>query len=289
MAHGKDRREELGRFLRTRREGLVRADFELPPIGRSRMVGLRREEVAYRAGLSVTWYTWLEQGRDIAASRQVLDSIARNMRLSTAEHDYVLSLAGYAPAPADELAPAPEAPPHLQRLLDEQGEAPAFAVSPSWDIAAWNEAYEALYPNVATLAPESRNLLLVIFTDPYVRHMLPDWDTTSRHFVAEYRAEAGPLLGHPAHVALVTRLLETSAEFAATWQQHEIRRFSSRERAFHHPEVGTLLFEHHRLIPADHPDLHIVIYLPDAQTGTREKMSELLRSRRLSGRSGARP
>ena len=284
MEQADDRRRELGRFLRTRRESLVRADFELPPVGRSRLTGLRREEIAYRAGLSVTWYTWLEQGRDINPSRQVLDSIARNMRFSAAEHAYILSLAGYTPTQSADLGAAPDAPPHIQHLLDQQGHAPAFAVSPSWAIAAWNDAYEALYPGVATLPPEGRNLLLAIFTDPSVREMLPDWDTTSRRFVAEYRAEAGPLLGHPAHVALVSTLLTASSEFASAWQQHEIRRFSSRERVFRHPEVGILTFEHHRLIPADLPDLHIVVYLPDPRTDTREKMAALLSER--DGRSG---
>lgn len=279
MSEAENRRRELGGFLRARRGSLVRADFELPPVGRSRLTGLRREEIAYRAGLSVTWYTWLEQGRDIHPSRQVLDSIARNMRLSTAEHNYLLSLAGYAPVPGADLASAADAPPHIQRLLDEQNPAPAFAVSPSWDIAGWNTAYEALYPNVATLAPQDRNLLRAIFTDPSVRDLLPDWATTSRSFVAEYRAEAGPLLGHPAHVALVSRLLEASPEFADAWQQHEIRRFSSRRRVFRHREVGLLTFEHHRLIPADVPDVHVVIYLPAPETGTREKMSALLSRR----------
>ncbi|AYY13142.1 XRE family transcriptional regulator [Actinobacteria bacterium YIM 96077] len=276
MGQDTERRRELGDFLRKRRAELVRADFQLPPVGRTRVTGLRREEIAYRAGVSVTWYTWLEQGREINPSRQVLDSIARNMRLSVAEHEYVLSLAGYAPNHSTELAPV-AAPAHLQRLLDAQGDAPAFAVSPDWTIAAWNAAYEALYPNVATVAPEQRNLLWLIFTDPYVRQMLPDWEVTSRHFVAEYRAEAGPSLGHPAHVTLVGRLLDESPEFARAWEEHRIERFASRERRFHHPDVGDLLFEHHRLIPSDVPDVHVVVYVPQPDSATRTRMRTLTR------------
>ncbi|WP_166350602.1 helix-turn-helix transcriptional regulator [Phytoactinopolyspora limicola] len=274
MSQEAQRRQELGGLLRKRRAQLVRADFDLPPVGRSRTHGLRREEIAYRSGLSVTWYTWLEQGRDINPSRQVLQAITRTMRLSPAEHEYVLALAGYTPDQADDSAPA-ALPAHIQRLLDAQGHAPAFVVTPEWSIAGWNDAYEALYPTVATVEPENRNLLWLIFTDPAVRRMLPDWESTSRHFLAEYRAEAGALLGQPGHATLLTRLLSHSAEFARAWEHHEIERFASRERRFVHPDVGELVFEHHRLSPADLPDLHIVVYLPEPHTGTLEKMRTL--------------
>lgn len=274
MAQPTERRRELGGFLRKRREELIRADYDLPPVRRSRVTGLRREEIAYRAGVSVTWYTWLEQGRDINPSRQVLDSIARNMRLSAAEHDYVLSLAGYSPNQPHDVVPV-TAPPHIRRLLDAQRDSPAFAVSPDWAIAGWNRAYEVLYPNVARVDPDDRNLLWLIFTDPYVRRMLPDWEVTSRHFLAEYRAQAGPLLGHAAHVSLVTRLLDQSPEFTRAWEEHQIERFSSRERTFRHPEVGDLVFEHHRLIPSDLPDIHVVVYVPLPDNETREKLQRL--------------
>ncbi|WP_205856321.1 helix-turn-helix transcriptional regulator [Phytoactinopolyspora endophytica] len=276
MGQDADRRRELGGFLRKRREGLVRADYELPPVGRSRVTGLRREEIAYHAGVSVTWYTWLEQGKDINPSRQVLDSIARTMRLSAAEHEYTLALAGYAPSPPHDVTPV-TAPPHIRRLLEAQDTSPAFAVSPDWMIAGWNRAYEALYPNVAAVAPEERNLLWLIYTDPYVRQMLPDWETTSRHFLAEYRAEAGPSLGHSAHVALLTRLLSASPEFAAAWEEHQVERFSSRERHFRHPDVGDLAFEHHRLTPSDLPDIHVVVYVPLEGTETEQKVRRLVR------------
>jgi transcriptional regulator with XRE-family HTH domain len=275
VSHDDERRRELGGFLRKRRQQLVRADFDLPPVTRGRVTGLRREEIAYRAGVSVTWYTWLEQGRDINPSRHVLDSIARNMRLSAAEHDYVLALAGHARTQPDDVAPT-AVPAHIQRLLDAQGASPAFAVSPDWTIGGWNRAYEVLYPNVATVPPTERNLLWLIFTDPYVRRMLPDWDVTSRHFLAEYRADAGPLLGHPAHVALIARLREASSVFAPAWDEHRVERFASRERRFHHPDVGELIFEHHQLIPSDLPEIHVVVYVPQRETGTSEKLLRLL-------------
>ncbi len=184
MDSGTWRRGELGDFLRTRRGQLVRADLGLPPVGRRRTTGLRREEVAFLSGVSVTWYTWLEQGRDIQPSRQVLDAIARTLRLSPPEHAYVLSLAGYS-APPPPAEPIPQAaPPHVQRLLDALDSYPAYAIAPDWGISGWNPAYARLYPNVAAVPVSDRNLLWLVFTDPYVRDLLPDWESDSRRFLA---------------------------------------------------------------------------------------------------------
>lgn len=267
-------RRELGAFLRARRARLVRADLGLPPVGRGRTTGLRREEVAYLSGVSVTWYTWLEQAREINPSRQVLDALARTLRLSLAEHAYLLSLAGYS-APQPQAAPiADAAPAHVQRLLDALAGSPAYAVAPDWQITGWNTAYAALYPNVTTVPVEDRNLLWLVFTDPYVRDLLPDWEVTSHRFLAEFRAEAGPRLGEFSY--LVNRLLEASAAFRVGWESHGIEGFTSRERLFHHPVVGDLHLEHHRLAPCDHPELHLVIYTPVQTTDTPTRLAHLL-------------
>ncbi|WP_337059735.1 helix-turn-helix transcriptional regulator [Kineococcus sp. G2] len=254
------RRRELGALLRSRRDQLTAADVGLPAGARRRSPGLRREEVAALSGVSVTWYTWLEQGRDTHPSRQVLDALARTLRLSEAEHAYVLSLAGH-PAPRPSTA-AGTAPASVQRLLDAQAGLPAFAITSTWQIAGWNAAYAELYPGIATVADEDRNLLWLVFTDPFVRQLLPRWEEDSRRFLAEFRAEAGPRLGEPAVAALVERLRAASARFEAGWTDHDVRGFTSRERLFHHPDAGDLRFEHHQLTPADHPDLQVVIYTP---------------------------
>lgn len=278
MGSAEERRKELGTFIRARRDQLERTNFGLPPLGRGRTVGLRREEVSYLSGVSVTWYTWLEQGRDINPSRQVLDAVARTLHLTTTEHSYLLSLLGYAPVQPREVVPVALAPDHVQRLLDALDEYPAYAIAPDWGIAGWNAAYAALYPNVATASPEQRNLLWLVFTDPYVRDLLPDWAVTSRRFLAEFRAETGQRLGDPGHAYLISRLLETSSDFRAGWESHDIQGFTSRERAFHHPLVGDLFFEHHQLAPSDHPDLHVIIYTPVLTTDTPERLRELLHS-----------
>jgi len=262
-------RRELGTFLRSQRERLDRAAYGLPPAGRGRTTGLRREEVSYLSGVSVTWYTWLEQGRDIHPSRQVLDAVATALRLTDTEHDYVLSLVGLAPRPVVRADAVDTAPPHVQRFLDALDEHPAYALAPDWGIAGWNRAYERLYPGVATTAAADRNLLWLVFTDPSVRSLLDDWDDTSRRFLAEFRAEAGPRLGDRRYRDLVWRLSAASTEFRARWNEHGVGGFQSRDRVFHHPTLGRLVFEHHQVRPSDQTDVQIVVYVADAATRTR--------------------
>ncbi len=234
----------------------------LPMLARGRSTGLRREEVSALCGVSVTWYTWLEQGRAITPSRQVLDAIAQALRLTDPEHHYVLGLAGYAPPHRSDSAPVQPAPAHIQRLLDELTGRPAYALAADWTIAGWNTAYAALYPNVARVAPAERNLLWLVFTDPSVRDLLDDWDDTSRRFLAEFRAETATHPGDPAIADLVERLRAASPEFRAGWDDHPVAGFESRERIFHHPNGGRLRLEHHQLRPSDRPDLQLVIYTP---------------------------
>ena len=269
-------RTELGTFLRRRRNEVERADYDLPPVGRGRTTGLRREEIAFLSGVSVTWYTWLEQGRDINPSRQVIDAVAVNLRLAEAEHDCVLGLAGFTPPPRPVLAEPAPVPPHVQHLLDALDPAPSFALTTHWDVAAWNRAYEGLFPAVREADPTQRNLLQFIFTDAWVRSMLPDWERTSRQFLAEYRAEASGRSSGPQHVRLVSHLRAVSPEFSHAWDAHEVERFSSRRREFAHPRVGRLVFEQVNIVPQDAPDLHVVSYLPLDEEGTPDAARRLL-------------
>jgi transcriptional regulator with XRE-family HTH domain len=284
MDEDEKRRGELANFLRARRGQLTRADLGLPPAVRRRTTGLRREEVSLLSGVSVTWYTWLEQGRDINPSRQVLDAVARTLRLSAVEHAYMLSLAGYS-AQATATSPVVEpVPAHVQRLLDAMEGYPAYAIAPDWTINGWNAPYVALYPNISTVPMGDRNLLWLMFTDPYVRTLLPDWEVTSHRFLAEFRAEVGPRRGDPAVAGLIERLLDASDVFRAGWKRHDIQRFSSRERLFHHPRVGDLRLEHHRLAPSDHPDLHLVIYTPVDDGTTPDRLRSLVTARAAEAR-----
>jgi len=258
MADDQHRRKEIGAFLRVRRTQLDRAACGLAPTSRGAVTGLRREEVAVLSGVSMTWYTWLEQGRDISPSQQVLNAVADTLRLTEPERDYLLALAGFAAPRPTEVAAAPE---HIQRLLDAM-EHPAFALAPDWGVAGWNRGYELLYPAIAVVPPAERNLLWLVFTDPDVRTLLDDWEVTSRRFLAEFRAETGTMLGDPAYTQLVAALNEASPEFREGWQQHDIGGFESRERIFHLRDGTTVTFEHHQLRPSDRMDLQIVVYTP---------------------------
>lgn len=252
------RREQLGEFLATRRRALRRAELGLPRGARRRETGLSREEISALAGVSVSWYTWLEQGRDINVSNQVLTAVARVLRLSPDETAYIVALA--APAEGSE-DPTPEAAPeHLQHLVDAFP-FPAFIVAADWAIVGWNDGYAELYPPIAALAPEDRNLIWLVYTDPRLRSMLPDWERDSRSFLAEFRTESGVRLSSDRHRALVARLREASADFRAQWAEHAIERFTSRTRVFVLPD-GERRFEHHRLVPSDAAGLHVVAYVP---------------------------
>ncbi|MGH3849689.1 MAG: helix-turn-helix transcriptional regulator [Pseudonocardiaceae bacterium] len=265
-----ERRAELAGFLKAHRQQVDRSELALPPVIRGRPTGLRREEVAFLSGVSVTWYTWLEQARDIRPSRQVLEAVARALRLTVREHAYVLELAGYSATHLEDPPIVRAAPEHVQHLLDVLTAYPAYAIAPDWGISGWNHAYEALYPNVATVPAQQRNLLWLVFTDPCVRELLPNWETDSRHFLAQFRADAGARLGDPAFSSLVSRLLDASETFREWWENHAVEPFTSRERWFHHPVVGDLQLEHHRLAPSDQPDLHVIIYTPvDSETTSR--------------------
>lgn len=274
MAMSAHARAELADFLKTRRRLLDPAAVGLPSGVPRRTPGLRREEVSLLSGVSLTWYTWLEQRREINPSRQVMDALARTLGLSPTEHQYVLQLTGHAAGPLPD-EPRVALPEHGQRLLDFLGESPAYAITYDWSILYWNRAYEAFYPNVATTPQDERNLLWLVFTDPYVRGLLADWETDSRKFQTQFRAEVGPRVHDAGVMQLIGRLQKSSEAFARGWASHDVERFASTERHFIHPTVGPLALEHHRLSLSDCPDVHIVIYTPVEGTDTSNRLRDM--------------
>jgi transcriptional regulator with XRE-family HTH domain len=255
-------RAELAAFLRARREALTPEAVKLPR-GRSRRTpGLRREEVALLAGVSVTWYTWLEQGRRINASTDVLRSIGRALRLDDAGLEHLVSLAqpvspnGAAPATPDEVPSA------LRRLIDEFEPAPAYVLGPHWEFAAWNAAEARLYPPLERLEGIERNLIWVLFAHEGVRRLIVDWDIHARQALAEFRAATTAVRRDPVMTELVGRLSDVSAEFRAWWPEHDVARFETRLRRFDHPRAGILTFEYQQLTPAEWPGLRVVVQLP---------------------------
>ncbi|TAP27017.1 MULTISPECIES: helix-turn-helix transcriptional regulator [Micrococcaceae] len=258
MNAGQRRREELAAFLKDRRARADRASHGLPEVGRSRVRGLRREEVATLAGVSATWYTWLEQARDINPSRQVMQSLARLFRLSAVETSYLLSLAGHGELAPEESSPMTDA---LQRLLDVMN-FPAFLLSADWAIIGWNAEYAQLYPRITSVDVEDRNLLWLVFTDAQLREMLPDWEKQSRGFVGSFRAETRGWLSPSGETGIVARVSAASAEFAAIWNERDVAGFQTGERVFRHPAKGLTKYEQHNLTPAEAPDLTLLMYTP---------------------------
>ena len=268
------RRRQLGEFLRLRRLRRARDEPSLPPVA-GRFTGLRREEVAILSGISIGWYTSLEQGRNARPSRSVLDAVARTLRLTCAEHAYVLSLAGYAARPPAHDRPR-KVPTHALRLLDVLGHFPAYVAAPDWQIAKWNRAFEALYPPVATVPEGDRNALWLMFTDPYVRELNEHWEAAGRRLAAAFRAAVGDRLCAPSVAMLINRLLASSDFFRECWREHDIEPFTPSRVLLHHPVVGDLDLWHHRLTPAGLSDLHIAIWTPEMSTDTPIRLSRML-------------
>lgn len=255
-----NRRDELAAFLRAHRDALTPEDVGLPR-GRSRRTpGLRREEIAMLAGVSVTWYTWLEQGRPINASVDVLEALARALRLDDAERRHLLTLAD---RPSTHHDPVIEdAPDALVRLITAMEPSPAYVLGPWFDFLAWNRAESLLYPMIDRLAPEDRNLLWVVFAEPTARQLIGDWPDQARRLLAEFRALTAPLRDEPPVVDLVKRLHDASDEFAAWWSEQDVAGFQTRLRRYHHPNAGELVFEYQQLTPGEWPGLRIAVQLP---------------------------
>ena len=269
------RREELARFLRTRRARLSPAQVGLRTSGRRRTPGLRREELAELAGVGVSWYTWLEQGRNITVSAQVLDSLARALKLDATEYTHLFVLArGEMPAspiPAtDSVAPA------VQLILDGLGVYPAYIANARWDVVAWNEAARHVFTDFAALAPHERNLLWFLFTHPLARRLYADWEGTARRNLAIFRASIGRYMGETWLSNMVTDLSRASPEFAAWWPHSDVMGTPEEAKEIEHPLVGRLAMQPTLLQVAQAPDLWMIVYTPTPGTDTAARLQRLM-------------
>jgi transcriptional regulator with XRE-family HTH domain len=268
------RRRELAEFLRSRRERIRPEQVGLPPSRRRRTPGLRREEVAQLAGVGVTWYTWLEQGRKINASPQVLDSIARTLQFDPHEHEHLFTLAGVPTATiADECEPLSAS---VQILLDRLEPYPAFALNARWDMLAFNRVHASFFEDLAATPIEDRNCLWQAFTNPRWREVIVDFDESVRRMVAEYRAAMAQHIDDPAWQAFIDRLHRTSPEFTEIWERHDVLGVNSPTKRMMHPQVGLVQLDYTNLW-LDQPGARVVAFTPaDAQT--EQKLLELYRS-----------
>jgi transcriptional regulator with XRE-family HTH domain len=250
----------LGAYLKDRRAKLDPAAFGLPK-SRRRTPGLRREEVAQRANVSATWYTWLEQGRGGGASADVLDRISRALMLTEVEREH-LFLLGLGRPPEVRYRAAEGVTPRLQRVLDALEPSPALIKTSMWDVVAWNRAAAAVLADYGALPVEKRNILRLMFLEPRVRAAQFDWESVARFVVAAFRADAARAGATAQVAALVEELCAQSPEFEAMWRDHDVRSYGEGVKRLRHPAVGEIAFEYSAFAVDGRPDLAMVVYNP---------------------------
>lgn len=254
-------RAELAAFLKNRRARISPADVGLPPGTRRRTPGLRREELAQLAGVGVTWYTWLEQGRPINVSAQVLDAVARALKLDATEREHLYRLAdvpgGVAGAPDDD-----DLDPAVRHILDALTPLPAAVYNARYDVLAWNEAYAALFCRLVTVPRCERNALWQLLTGPGCCAVMVNREEELPQMVATFRAAYGRHLGEPAWTSFIDRLSVESAEFARMWAAHDVARSWARTKIMKHPAVGMLNLISTSLTLGSPAESRVVVYTP---------------------------
>ncbi len=277
-ANGHDRRAELAAFLRTRRERITPEQAGLPPGSRRRTPGLRREEVAQLSGVGVTWYTWLEQGRQINASPQVLSAVARTLLLDQAEREHLFRLADLpdaATAAGAGTTACEKVLPEVREILDTLAPMPASVLNERFDLLAWNAPYAVLWPGVIGAAPGERNILWQCFTYPDCCHPYVNRAEQVATLVAQLRGAYSRHLGEPAWTGFVRRLAAVSPEFARLWDEHNVVSQTSYLKIFRHPAYPQLALTTTSLAVQAVPGTRLVVYRP-ADEVTREAIGKLM-------------
>ncbi len=271
------RRAELGGFLKARRAGLRPADVGLPPGPRRRTPGLRREEVALLAGVGVSWYTWLEQGRPINASAQVLDAVARTLRLDGAERWHLYRLAEALPLRSWARTTAiPDAVRDVLRALDPL---PAVLINGRFDIIETNDAHEEMFWDWHSLPCVHKNLLWCTVTEPRARELLLNYDDEVPHLVGRLRAAYAQHIGDPEWEEDIRRLAALCPEFAGLWERHEVAGPAARTLRFRHPGAGQMTFTRAEFDVSAVPGLRVAVYSPQGD----DTRARLPRTRRPKG------
>jgi transcriptional regulator with XRE-family HTH domain len=265
----------LGAYLRDRRTKLDPATFGYS-LRRRRTPGLRREEVAQRANVSATWYTWLEQGRGGAPSSEVLDRIARALMLTEVEREH-LFLLGLGRPPEVRYQAIEGVTPRLQRVLDSLELSPAVVKTSTWDVVAWNRAASLVMKDYGSLPVEQRNILRLMFCDPQVRAAQPDWESVARFVVAAFRADAARAGASRSVQALVDELSRSSPAFAAMWRDNDVRTYGEGTKYIKHARAGLIGLEYSAFSVDGRPELGMVIYTP-ATPRDVDRIRSLIRS-----------
>ncbi|TGV12566.1 XRE family transcriptional regulator [Mesorhizobium sp. M8A.F.Ca.ET.173.01.1.1] len=266
----------LAAFLKDRRTRLDPSSFGFS--GRRRTPGLRREEVAQRANISPTWYTWLEQGRGGAPSADVLNRIAKGLLLTEAEREHLFML-GLGRPPEVRYLRADGVSPRLQRLIDTLEASPALIKTATWDVVAWNSAAQVVMTDYSTLPHGQRNILRFMFLSPAIRAKQHDWENLARFVVGAFRADAARA-GAVSEVAqLVEELCGASPEFATLWRENDVLAHGDGTKRLKHPELGDIELEYSAFAVDGRPDLSLTVYNP-VDSKVADRIRDLARRRK---------
>jgi transcriptional regulator with XRE-family HTH domain len=264
------RRQELGQFLTVLRERSAPEAFGFATGRRRRAKGLRREEVAQLAGISPTWYTWIEQGREVNVSAEVLARLAATLQLTRSERAYLFEMAGRRDAEEAE-SHEDQVPDILISLLDDIAP-PVYLMGRYWDMLGWNANAAVLFAGwLDTPQARTPNLLRFVFLDELARTLLVDWEVRARRIVAEFRADCRTRLEEPALQRLVDELAEESPDFARYWKQHDVIDRQGGRRDFRHASYGMVSYQQLTMHPVDQEALKLVILEPIAEAIARPK------------------
>ena len=273
------RRRQAGEFLRSRRERLTPADVGLPDGFRRRTPGLRREEVALLAGVGATWYTWLEQGRDVQPSAEVLAALSDALRLDAAERRHLFILNDRPPP-----EPWPTGPERVEqpllRMLDSLVGQPAYVLGRRWDVLAWNRAAELLWGDYWKLEGDERNIMHMLFANPAHRSRLVDWEELAAMSLAMFRADSARYAGDPDFERLIGTLMKVSTEFRAWWPRQDVSRLVSSKKRINHPVAGMMTFEYTSFAVIGQTDMKLIVYTPLDTDQSVEKLDALLAAQR---------
>jgi transcriptional regulator with XRE-family HTH domain len=267
--------QEFGAFLRSRPERLAPADVGLPTGVRRRTPGLRREEVALLAGVGATWYTWLEQGRDVQASAEVLGAIAGALRLQPHERQHLFQLAGR-PLPQPVTHGPESVDEALLRMLDSLAQQPAYVMGRRWDILAWNDAAVALFGDYGRLEGDDRNALSLLFANPAHRRLLVDWAELAPRSAAMFRADSARYAGDQEFERLIVKLAAASSDFRHWWAARDVLPPLAGNKRIRHPDLGLMSFEFTSFAVLGGQDLKLVVYTPLVADDTQAKLRALL-------------
>ncbi|MGW2616384.1 helix-turn-helix transcriptional regulator [Streptomyces sp. NPDC001500] len=260
---------DLGDFLRSRRARIRPEEVGLPSHGRRRVPGLRREEVAQLAGVSVDYYIRLEQGRGPAVSDAVLDAVARVLRLDDTEHAYLRAVAR--PRRSAGRPSAPRVRPGVRALLDSMERTPAFVLDQRMDVLAWNPLADAVFGYGRT-GPEGRSIPRHVFLDPGSRDFYPEWSAVAVQCVAHLRMLAGHHQDDRRLTALVGELSLKSEDFRRLWADHPVRECAYGVKRIQHPVAGSLTFPYETLAVSADPDQTLLVYTPEPGSETEERL-----------------